>query len=145
MKVWGGRLGDVRTEGAMGKNKSQCFLENREGKRSAYGCPARQRDQPVWSISQPSCLGPRGLRTVVPMPYPMGLGFWVRTSTFVRRPRGQGTPIEALLTVLTVGPCCVVQTAQAVARVRITVAHSIKIHVPAAPAPAAGPGSSRES
>lgn len=83
--------------------------------------------------------------TVVPMPYPRGLGFGVLTSTLVHRPCGQGTPIETLLTVLTVGPCCVVQTAQAVARMRITVAHSIEIHVPAAPAPAAGLGSSRES
>lgn len=85
------------------------------------------------------------MRTVVPTPHPTGLGFWVLTSTFVRRPRGQGTPIETLLTVLAVGPCCVVQTAQAAARMRIAVAHSIEIHVPTALASAAGLGSSRES
>lgn len=80
-----------------------------------------------------------------PTPYPMDLGFWVLTSTFVRRPCCQGTPIETVPTVLAVGPCCVVQTAQAAARMRVTVAHSIEIHIPAAPAPAAGLESSRES
>lgn len=80
-----------------------------------------------------------------PTPYPMGLGFWVLTSTFVRRSCCQGTPIETVPTVLAVGPCCIVQTAQAAARMRVTVAHSIEIHIPAAPAPAAGLGSSRES
>jgi hypothetical protein len=81
---------------------------------------------------------------VVFPPYPMGPGFRALTSTFVHGPCGHGTPVETLPTVLAVGPCRVVQTAQAVARMRITVAHSIEIHVPAALASAAGLGSSRE-
>lgn len=81
---------------------------------------------------------------MAPTPYPRGTGIWIPTSTFVRRPCGQRAPVETVLAALAVGPCCVVQTAQAAARMRITVAHSIEIHIPAALAPAAGLGGSGE-
>lgn len=53
-------------------------------------------------------------------------------------PRGQGAPVEAFLTVVTVSACRVVQATQAVARQGVTVAHGIGVHVPRALAQLAG-------
>lgn len=77
------------------------------------------------------------------MPPPWG-GRWVLTRASVCGPRGQGAPVEAFLTALTVGTCRVVQATQAVARQGVTVAHGVGVHVPTALAPPAGLGSPRE-
>lgn len=137
-------LCDDRTEGALGKNKIPVLFREQRRQETCLRLPS-QAEGPAGLVAFSAILSGSRMRTVVPTPHPTGLGFWVLTSTFVRRPRGQGTPIETLLTVLAVGPCCVVQTAQTAARMRIAVAHSIEIHVPAALASSAGLGSSRES
>lgn len=75
---------------------------------------------------------------------PHGSRRWVLTHAFVCGPRGQGAPIVAILTVLTVSTCCVVQATQAVARQGVTVAHGVGVYIPAALALLAGLGGSRE-
>lgn len=75
---------------------------------------------------------------------PCGPGRLVLTHAFVCRPRGQGVPVEAFLTVLAVDTGRVVQASQAAARQGVTVAHSVGVHVSTALTWLAGLGAPRE-
>lgn len=132
-KSQGQSRSDPKAEKTLEQSKAYCTLwtRSREGEEAALGRSASRSRR-------------LGLAEEGPGAHPVGAGRQGLTPASVRGPRGQGTAIEAALTLVAEGPRRVVQATQATAGQGVAVAHGVGVHVPAALAPLAGLGVPRE-